>query len=146
MRVAIEKISAVTLRVSRMKASVAFYRDVLGMEVLYGGEDSGFSSLRAANAGSAILNLELGKAVTSWGRLIFHVADVDAVWEHMTEMGFEPERPRDAPWGERYFHLLRSGRSRVVVRAAAAVIESPLASRTIGRWWHLTSSGFLRFV
>ena len=101
----IEKISAVTLRVASMKASVQFYRDVLGMEVLYGGEEAGFSSLRATDAEAAILNLEFGKAVTRWGRLIFHVADVDVAWKHLTGLGFSPERPRDAPWGERYFHL-----------------------------------------
>ena len=38
MAIMVEKISAVTFRVSNMKASVQFYRDVLGMEVLYGGE------------------------------------------------------------------------------------------------------------
>jgi catechol 2,3-dioxygenase-like lactoylglutathione lyase family enzyme len=43
----IEKISAITLRVTNMKASVLFYRNVLGMELLYGGEQSSFSSLRA---------------------------------------------------------------------------------------------------
>jgi catechol 2,3-dioxygenase-like lactoylglutathione lyase family enzyme len=34
----IEKISAVTFRVRDMRASVQFYRDVLGMELLHGGE------------------------------------------------------------------------------------------------------------
>src|SRR5580692_12882262 len=47
MELTIEKISAVTLRVANMTESVQFYRDVLGMELLYGGEDAGFSSLRA---------------------------------------------------------------------------------------------------
>jgi len=56
-----------------MKASVEFYRDVLGMEVLYGGEGAAFSSLRAGGADRAILNLEEGKTTTCWGRLIFHV-------------------------------------------------------------------------
>jgi catechol 2,3-dioxygenase-like lactoylglutathione lyase family enzyme len=42
----IEKISAVTFRVLNMKASVRFYGDVLGMEIVYGGEDACFSSLR----------------------------------------------------------------------------------------------------
>src|SRR6266568_9441628 len=42
----IEKISAVTLRVANMMESVRFYRDVLGMELLYGGEDAGFSCAR----------------------------------------------------------------------------------------------------
>jgi len=42
----IEKISAVTLKVSDMTVAVRFYRDVLGMEIIYGGEDDCFSSLR----------------------------------------------------------------------------------------------------
>ena len=58
MAIMVEKISAVTFRVSNMKASVQFYRDVLGMELLYGGETAGFSSLCAKDANSAILNLE----------------------------------------------------------------------------------------
>jgi catechol 2,3-dioxygenase-like lactoylglutathione lyase family enzyme len=62
----IEKISAVTLRVANMMESVRFYRDILGMELLYGGEDAGFSSLRAEDAQSAILNLEQGDTVTRW--------------------------------------------------------------------------------
>src|SRR5713226_685354 len=74
----IEKISAVTLRVTNMTESVRFYRDVLGMELLYGGEAAGFSSLCAQDAQSAILNLEQGNRVTRWGRLIFYVTDVDA--------------------------------------------------------------------
>jgi len=71
MAIMVEKISAVTFRVSSMKASVQFYRDVLGMELLYGGETAGFSSLRAKDANSAILNLEQGKPVDGWGRLVF---------------------------------------------------------------------------
>jgi catechol 2,3-dioxygenase-like lactoylglutathione lyase family enzyme len=101
----LERISAVTLRVTNMRESVRFYRDVLGMELLYGGEDAGFSSLRAKDAQSAILNLEQGDRVTRWGRLIFYVTDVDALWTHLTERGFHPEIPQDASWGERYFHM-----------------------------------------
>jgi catechol 2,3-dioxygenase-like lactoylglutathione lyase family enzyme len=41
----IEKISAVTFRVVNMTEFVRFYRDVLGMELLYNGEGTGFSSL-----------------------------------------------------------------------------------------------------
>ena len=101
----IEKISAVTFRVVNMTQSVRFYRDVLGMELLYGGESMAFSSLRARNAQSAILNLEQGEAVTHWGRLIFYVRDVDSLWHHLRDRGLAPEVPRDAPWGERYFHM-----------------------------------------
>ena len=36
MAVMVEKISAITFRVANMKASVQFYRDVLGMELVHG--------------------------------------------------------------------------------------------------------------
>jgi len=51
----IARISALTLRVRNMKASVQFYRDALGMELLYGGEGSGFSSLGARDSGLPLL-------------------------------------------------------------------------------------------
>jgi len=105
MTMTVEKISAVTFRVLNMKASVRFYKDVLGMEVLYGGEDAPFASLRANDGSAPILNLEQGRSVTGWGRMIFYVADVDAFWEHLRGKGFQPESPRDASWGERYFHM-----------------------------------------
>jgi uncharacterized glyoxalase superfamily protein PhnB len=38
--------------------------------------------------------------------MIFYVADVDAFWEHLRGKGLQPETPRDASWGERYFHML----------------------------------------
>ena len=101
----IEQISAVTLNVASMANSVRFYRDVLGMEIIYGGEDDCFSSLRTTDEKGRILNLEQGRSVTGWGRLILYVADVDAIWAYLWEKGFHPESPRDASWGERYFHM-----------------------------------------
>lgn len=89
-----------------MEASVFFYRNVLGMQLLYGGEQSRFSSLRASDSDSVILNLEEGENVSPWGRIIFHVTDVDALWSILKGKGFDPEIPRDASWGERYFHVL----------------------------------------
>src|SRR5438876_11924715 len=106
MAIMVEKISAVTFRVSNMKASVQFYRDVLGMEVLYGGEGAFFSSLRPGDAESAILNLEQGEPVNGWGRLIFHVAGVAALWTRFNDLGLGPERRRNVPRGERYSHML----------------------------------------
>ena len=100
----VEKISAVTLRVANMEASVHFYQAVLGLEIIYGGEDSYFTSLRTKD-GDTILNLEHGDGDTEWGRLIFHVSDVDRFWAHLTEKGFNPDRPQNASWGERYFHM-----------------------------------------
>jgi len=100
----VEKISAVTLRVANMQASVRFYKDVLGLELIYSAEDSYFTSLRTKD-GDTILNLEHGSAGIQWGRLIFHVSDVDRLWAYLTEKGFHPDSPRDASWGERYFHM-----------------------------------------
>jgi hypothetical protein len=31
---------------------------------------------------------------------------VDAFWTHLREKGFDPGIPRDASWGELYFHML----------------------------------------
>ena len=103
--VRVEKISAITLKVANMGVSVRFYRDVLGMDLVHGGKDAYFSSLRTADVEFPILNLEQDRAVTRWGRMIFYVADVDAFWTHLKEKGFDPERPQDASWGERYFHM-----------------------------------------
>jgi catechol 2,3-dioxygenase-like lactoylglutathione lyase family enzyme len=86
-------------------AVVRFYQDVLGMETVFGGEDASFSSLRAKDGGMPILNLEQGHSVPDWGRMIFYVADVDAFWEYLRGKEFNPEKPRDAAWGERYFHM-----------------------------------------
>jgi hypothetical protein len=43
---------------------------------------------------------------TGRARVIFYVDDVDAMYAHVLPGGFTPETPpRDAKWGERYFHL-----------------------------------------
>ena len=101
----VEKISAVTFRVLNMKASVRFYKDVLGMEIIYGGEDGSFSSLRAKDANTLILILEQGRSVPGWGRMIFYVADVDAFWEHLRGKGLQPESPRNASGVSCNFHM-----------------------------------------
>ena len=89
----VEKISAVTLQVANMRASARFYKDVLGLEIIYGGEGSYFTSLRTKD-GDTILNLEHGNAGIRWGRLIFHVSDVDRFWAYLMEKGFHPDSPQ----------------------------------------------------
>ncbi len=98
----IETISAVTLATGDMPRSLAFYRTV-GFETAAG--DGDFVTLRA---GDRFLNLSReGSPGIRWGRLIFHVSDVDALYEHICQRGLAPAfAPRDAPWGERYFHIL----------------------------------------
>ena len=88
-----------------MSVSVQFYRDILGMELVYGDEGSYFSSLRVREAECAILNLQEGHPGKGWGRLILYVTDVDAFWTHLKESGLDPAQPQNAAWGERYFHM-----------------------------------------
>ena len=102
---AIETISAVTLATHDMARAVRFY-EALGFAVRHGGAASAFTSLAA---GSGYLNLiaeTADRAWSWWGRVIFHVADVDAFHRHAVEQGLKPDfAPRDAEWGERYFHI-----------------------------------------
>jgi catechol 2,3-dioxygenase-like lactoylglutathione lyase family enzyme len=101
----IEAISAITLGTHEMPRAVRFYR-ALGFEVLYGGEESSFTSFRA---GTSYLNLIVQPAERRWswwGRVIFYVTDVDALYDRALAAGCEPATvPRDAEWGERFFHL-----------------------------------------
>lgn len=101
----IESISAITLATHDMARTVRFYSS-LGFDMLYGGETASFTSFRA---GPGYLNLIAQgeeKQWSWWGRIIFHVADVDALYEHAIKAGHRPSTtPRDAEWGERYFHL-----------------------------------------
>ncbi|SRR6266496_6017233 len=101
----IQRISAITLKVRDMSRAVHFYNEILGLEIIYGGKNASFSSLRTPDAQDAILNLEQGTFSDGWGRIIFHVQDVDELWNYLQARGFNAPRPSDAPWGERYFHL-----------------------------------------
>jgi catechol 2,3-dioxygenase-like lactoylglutathione lyase family enzyme len=101
----IEGISAVTLATHDMGRAVRFYQ-ALGFAVAHGGEDQPFTSFRA---GSGYLNLVLQPSERRWswwGRIVLYVADVDALYERAVAAGHRPPaKPRDAEWGERYFHL-----------------------------------------
>jgi uncharacterized glyoxalase superfamily protein PhnB len=102
----IEGISAVTLGTHEMSRAVRFYR-ALGFEVLHGGEESSFTSFRA---GTSYLNLIAQPAERRWswwGRVILYVADVDTLYDRALAAGYQPTTvPRDAEWGERFFHLI----------------------------------------
>ncbi|HEY0185627.1 MAG TPA: VOC family protein [Rhodopila sp.] len=101
----IESISALTLATHDMARSVRFYT-MLGFDLIYGGTDAAFSSIRA---GTGYLNLTAQpeqRQWTWWGRVIFYVDDVDALHGRVIEAGVQPDTaPRDAPWGERFFHV-----------------------------------------
>ena len=100
-------ISAITLWVTDMPRSVEFYRE-LGFNPLYGGAEASFTSF---SAGSGYLNLTAEQPAGEsrpawWGRAIFYVSDVDAMYRRALARGLTPDfEPRDAQWGERYFHV-----------------------------------------
>ena len=102
----VEAINAVTLLTADMAAAVEFY-GTIGFQTLSGGADAPFTTFRC---GDSFLNLQLDPAHAPineiWGRVIFWVDDVDAVYERARTGGCSPANaPMDASWGERYFHI-----------------------------------------
>lgn len=101
----IPSISAITLATHDMARAVRFYRG-LGFRLRYGGEDADFTSF---TVGSGYLNLTAQPAERGWswwGRVIFYVDDVDRLYARALSLGLQPQAPpRDAEWGERFFHL-----------------------------------------
>lgn len=113
------EINAITFHVSDMARSLSFYT-ALGFDVAYGGPDEPFTSLRMGAAQGKTptsdrwahnhVNLQLVEGFVqaggAWGRVVFHVADPDAIHAICCAAGFPPDMaPSDAPWGERYFHV-----------------------------------------
>jgi catechol 2,3-dioxygenase-like lactoylglutathione lyase family enzyme len=101
----VEQISAVTLVTADMTRSVAFYES-LGLRLRYGGADADFTSF---TVGDGYLNLQACRRgdTSIWGRIVFWVDDVDAMYARAVAAGHRPDTsPADAAWGERYFHLL----------------------------------------
>ena len=99
-------INAVTLATADMDTSYRFYVG-LGFEPVTGGPDAAFTTYRV---GDGFLNLQFDPAHAPvpaiWGRVIFWVDDVHAMYERALAHGIAPEmEPTDAPWGERYFHV-----------------------------------------
>jgi catechol 2,3-dioxygenase-like lactoylglutathione lyase family enzyme len=101
----IQSLSAITLATHDMARAVRFYR-ALGFAQRYGGEQAAFTSF---HAGQSYLNLiaEAPERRWSWwGRAIFYVDNVDALYERALAAGLDPQfAPLDAEWGERYFHI-----------------------------------------
>jgi catechol 2,3-dioxygenase-like lactoylglutathione lyase family enzyme len=101
----IEALSTVTLATHDMARSVAFYA-ALGFALKSGGPEAGFTSF---HAGNGYLNLTAVGHAQRWsgcGRAIFYVDDVDALHARLVAAGLSTAfAPRDAAWGERYFHI-----------------------------------------
>lgn len=102
----IEALSAITLATHDMAAAVRFYAG-LGFAMRYGGESSGFTSFHIGGAYLNLMAAPMDQAWGQWGRFIIYVSDVDAIYQRAVAQGWQPEfAPRDAPWGERYFHII----------------------------------------
>jgi catechol 2,3-dioxygenase-like lactoylglutathione lyase family enzyme len=102
----IESISAVTLATHDMARAVGFY-SALGFAIRYGGASAAFTSFHAAGSYLNLIAVPANVTWAWWGRVIFHVSSVDDMYRHALSQGLRPEfAPRDADWGERYFHLV----------------------------------------
>jgi catechol 2,3-dioxygenase-like lactoylglutathione lyase family enzyme len=126
------RISAVTLKVKDMQRSCSLYSKIPGFTLTYGGKLSdSFTTFKIGKGSNgAYLNLELRghdgtsnesyndkstlikmKGSKDFGRIIFHVEDVDKLYSYMkhneyisSSIVFENE-PTNAPWRERFFHI-----------------------------------------
>jgi catechol 2,3-dioxygenase-like lactoylglutathione lyase family enzyme len=98
-------INAITLATHDMAQAVRFY-GALGFQVESGDERTAFTSF-AVGPGHLNLTAEPPERRWSWwGRVIVFVEDVDALYTHARTQGLEPSSvPRDAAWGERFFHI-----------------------------------------
>ena len=120
-------ISAVTLFIGNMERSCSFYSRIPGFKLVYGGSTTGSFTTYEVGIGQSknnpktFLNLELASPIgpdsiiddrrKHFGRIIFHTEDVDKLYSYLKNnqdlsktILFEDE-PRDAAWGERYFHI-----------------------------------------
>lgn len=103
-------VNAITLAAKTMSESVKFY-EALGRTVTYGGATEPFTTLGIGGDDNSF-HVNLFKPTSTsidcktWGRVIVYVTDVDGMYELAKSHGYAPEfAPRDAPWGERYFHI-----------------------------------------
>lgn len=101
----IEAISAITLATRDMARAAGFYAS-LGFTIRYGGATSTFSSFHVGDGYINLMAVPNDQSWGQWGRFIIYVSDVDAMYSRALAEGLHPEfTPRDAPWGERYFHI-----------------------------------------
>ena len=105
--------------IKNMKTSCSFYSQIPGFKIVYGGSSNdSFTTFEIGeNSPKDYLNLELSDTTTNnyarkhFGRIIFHTEDVDKLYLYLKSnssvsniISFEDE-PKDASWGERYFHI-----------------------------------------
>jgi catechol 2,3-dioxygenase-like lactoylglutathione lyase family enzyme len=124
-------ISAITLKVKDMEKSCSLYSKIPGFRLAHGGGPFDIFTIFEIGEGSkaTYLNLEpiaeidgsfdfnekfyLGKkrGREDFGRVIFHTENVDKLYsymkhdEHISKYIVFENKPTNAPWGERYFHI-----------------------------------------
>ena len=104
----IRSIDAITLAATNMAASISFY-SALGFTLSFGGDDSEFTTMSIEPNGPHVnlVHRPANSAThTNWGRVIFHVDDVDELHRTAVAAGLTPQnKPTDASWGEPYFAI-----------------------------------------
>ena len=104
----IRSIDAITLTATNMAASISFY-SALGFTLSFGGDDSEFTTMSIEPNGphvNLIFRPSDNDINTTWGRVIFHVDDVDDLHHQAVAAGLTPQNePTNASWGERYFAI-----------------------------------------
>lgn len=66
-----------------------------------------FTSFRAGTSYLNLIDQPAERRWSWWGRVIFYVTDVDALYERAPAEGYKPATvPGDAEWGERFFRLV----------------------------------------
>jgi catechol 2,3-dioxygenase-like lactoylglutathione lyase family enzyme len=108
------------LQVFDMPASLAFYRDILGFEVVLpksGSDDVDWVLLRLNNS-ELMLNTAYEKpnrppapdpariAAHADAAIYFSCPDVDAAYQHLCAKGLEVQPPRIAPYGMKQLYVL----------------------------------------
>jgi catechol 2,3-dioxygenase-like lactoylglutathione lyase family enzyme len=101
----IESIGAVTLATHDMARAVRFY-SALGFSLRYGGASAAFTSFHSGSGHLNLIAVPADRRWSWWGRVIFYASDVDDAYRRAVAWGLRPQfAPRDAEWGERYFHI-----------------------------------------
>jgi lactoylglutathione lyase len=107
----VDRIGYVILYVGDLDASVAFYRDVLGLPYKF--TDAGYAEFRTTGTRFALYERRraewlTGRPVTPGpaAEVVLLVDDVDAEADRLAALGTEIlSGPADRPWGHRTLHL-----------------------------------------
>ncbi len=90
----------VVFQTDRYDESVAFYSDVLGLDIADSWGEDGCRGCLFAWAGTLVEFFE-GDWIQSGTQLAMEVPDADAQHARLVSAGAEPHDPADMPWGHR---------------------------------------------